>query len=161
MNTRMNKRPIPVNTVQAHAPHTTPAIGPHPAAPAVQHVPVSFYTALGQLLQSVIERGTEGCLAHSSVFRQAVDFLLHPDAHAKSGVFLEMENNSVWFLLDLNHPGEKFQLQLADYQAPCGGYFLRIREDTKLSPTTAAFVLLHLAKVLGDPKVIWAGILNN
>lgn len=161
MKTSKNKQPITKTT--AHPPNHNggPTHEPKFSVLNVPDLPTSFYTALGQLLQAVIDRGTKGCLAHARVFRQAARLLQRPDAHAGNGVCLEINNGSMWFMLELNHFGEGFHIQLADYEAPCGGYFFRIPENPELSPGSAAFILFHLAAILGDPTVIEARIINN
>jgi hypothetical protein len=161
MKPRTNTPLITTKPAQSHDSDRHPANGSHPDEVDVQDVPASFHTALGQLLQAVVNRGIKGCRAHSAVFRQAADLLLHPEDHAKNGVCLEVHNSTMWFLLDLNHEGEKFQLQFADYHAPCGGYFLRIPDDPELSPSAAAFILFHIAAVFGDPTVIQGRVINN
>ena len=161
MKTSKSKQPTAKITAQPHIPNVGPTHEPKPRKLDVQDRPTKFYTALGHLLQAVIDRGPKGCIAHMSAFRQAADLLLHPEAHSRSGVLLEADNGSRWFLLDLNHHGERFHLQLADHHAPCGGYFLRIDENTEPRASTAAFVLFHLSAILGDPTVIEARVLNN
>lgn len=161
MKPSKNKQPITKITAQPHNPTARSTSGSHPHGVPVQHGSVTFYTALGRLLQGVVDRGTKGCLAHTDAFRLAADLLLHPEAHAKHGVLLEADNSSMWFLLDLNHDGERFHLQLADNHAPCGGYFLRIHEDHEPRTSTAAFILFHLAAILSDPTISEARIFNN
>lgn len=156
-----NKQPITKTTAQPHNPNGRQTSGSHPHGVPVQHGSASFYTALGRLLEAVIDRGTKGCIAHASVFRQAADLLLHPEAQAKSGVRLEVHNGSMWFLLALNHDGEAFHLQFADYHAPCGSYHLQNPKNPKVNPTTAAFVLFHIAAVLANPTVLEAKIITN
>ncbi|WP_257306518.1 hypothetical protein [Geothrix campi] len=161
MKPSKNQQPITKTTAQPHNPNGRPTTEPKFSQLDVQDLPASFYIALGRLLQTVCDRGTKGCLAHTDAFRQAADLLLHPEALAKDGVLLEVINHSMTFQLDLNHHGETFHLQLADYHAPCGSYFFRIPEDPVLSSGSAAFILLHIAAILGDPTVIEARIFNN
>lgn len=146
---------------QPHNPNARSTSGSQPDEVDVQHVSVSFYTALGQLLQAVVNPRINACHEHRIAFRQAANLLLNPVNHAGEGVCLEVSNNSMWFLLDLNHSGEKFHLQLADNHAACGGYSFRIHEDPELSPSSAAFILFHIAAILGDPTVIQGLTINT